>query len=120
MTLHIRLASATHAKWIFLENVANITSRPMNKFFLDLVADLAVHRYDLRWMTLEAAQVGGIHARRRWFGLATRADVPADALGKRVPKLRVEELRKRALRGGCGAERQPQMTHGLCTPAAQP
>ena len=53
----------------------------MKEFFLDLVADLAVHRYDLRWLTLEAAQVGGLHTRCRWFGLATRAGVPADALG---------------------------------------
>ena len=105
----IRLAMAKQAKWIVLENVAAITAKPMEKLFLDLVADLAVHRYDLRWIRLEAAQVGGLHTRCRWFGLATRADVPADALGKRVPKLCVEELQKRALRGGCGAERQPQM-----------
>ena len=85
----------------------------MTEFFLDLVADLAVHRYDLRWLTLEAAQVGGLHARCRWFGLATRAGVPADALGKRIPKVCEEELQKRALRGGCGMARQPHMHNWL-------
>ncbi|MGW4880026.1 DNA cytosine methyltransferase [Streptomyces sp. NPDC004262] len=55
-------------RYVFLENVAALRSRG-----LDVVAaDLAAHRYDVRWTCVRAGdrEVGAPHPRDRWFAVA--------------------------------------------------
>jgi len=59
---------------LFLENVAALLGRGADT----VAADLAEIRYDLVWRTLRASDVGALHERNRWFGIAfpSDADVP--------------------------------------------
>jgi DNA (cytosine-5)-methyltransferase 1 len=90
----LRLASELKLKWILLENVKNLISDSMEPFFLQLVEGLHARRFQLKWIVIEAKNVGAKHARSRWFGLATHDDVDPMELGRLVPKLDQKELTK--------------------------
>ena len=65
----LRIASIVRPKYIFLENVAAITSK--SKDYLEVICkDLAAVGYDAVWTTLSAAEVGANHKRDRWWMLA--------------------------------------------------
>ena len=55
---------------VFLENVASIRTRGLDR----VAGDLAERGYDLRWVSVRASEaVGAAHPRHRWFGLARPA-----------------------------------------------
>lgn len=65
-----RLVRETNPKLIFLENVPAIRTRGLNA----VVQSLTELRYDCRWTTVSAAEVGANHKRKRWFLLANVQD----------------------------------------------
>lgn len=62
----VRLVDEIRPKFIFLENVPAIRTRGADK----VVGELARLRYDARWITLSASEVGANHRRERWWLLA--------------------------------------------------
>lgn len=62
----IRLAKEIKPKFIFIENVAAITTRGGVR----IVNEITSLGYDCRWITIKASSVGAIHKRERWFLLA--------------------------------------------------
>lgn len=62
----VRIVDEVRPKFIFLENVPAIRTRGADK----VVGELARLRYDARWITLSAAEVGANHKRERWWLLA--------------------------------------------------
>lgn len=62
----VRLVDEIRPKFIFLENVPAIRTRGADK----VIGELARLRYDARWITLSAAEVGANHKRERWWLLA--------------------------------------------------
>jgi len=65
----LRIAGAIRPRYIFLENVAAITSK--SKGYLEVIGkDLAEIGYDAVWTTLSAAEVCAKHRRDRWWLLA--------------------------------------------------
>lgn len=62
----VRLVDEIRPKFIFLENVPAIRTRGADK----VVGELARLRYDARWITLSASEVGANHKRERWWLLA--------------------------------------------------
>lgn len=62
----IRLVSEIRPRFVFLENVANITVRDLERVLLELSA----LRYDCRWTIISAAEFGAPHRRERWWLLA--------------------------------------------------
>jgi DNA (cytosine-5)-methyltransferase 1 len=62
----MRLAEEIKPKYLFLENVAAITSRGG----LEVVRQITEMGYDCRWCVISAASIGALHKRERWFLLA--------------------------------------------------
>lgn len=62
----MRLVDELQPKFIFLENVPAITYRGLG----EVTAEITKRRYDRRWTTLSAAEVGAPHKRERWWLLA--------------------------------------------------
>jgi DNA (cytosine-5)-methyltransferase 1 len=62
----VRLVDEIRPKFIFLENVPAIRTRGADK----VIGELARLRYDARWITLSASEVGANHKRERWWLLA--------------------------------------------------
>jgi DNA (cytosine-5)-methyltransferase 1 len=62
----LRLAEEIKPEYVFLENVAAITSRGG----LRVVREIAEMGYDCRWCTISASSIGALHKRERWFLLA--------------------------------------------------
>lgn len=62
----LRLASELRPKFVFLENVAAITVRGLER----VVSEFTSLGYDCRWTILSAATVGAPHIRERWWFLA--------------------------------------------------
>lgn len=65
-----RLAEEVSAEWIFLENVPGIRTRGLDR----VISELSDLRYDCRWTSISAAEVGAVHLRKRWFLLAKRSE----------------------------------------------
>ena len=63
----LRIARTVRPRYIFLENVAAITSKGLDQ----VVKDVAEMGYDMRWCCLRASDVGAPHHRDRWWCLAT-------------------------------------------------
>lgn len=59
----VRLIGEFRPKFIFLENVPDITLRGLERVLLELTA----LGYDCRWTIVSAAQLGAVHLRERWF-----------------------------------------------------
>jgi len=62
----MRLVSEIQPTYIFLENVPAINTNGLDQ----VAAEIAKKRYDCRWTTISAAEVGAWHKRERWFLLA--------------------------------------------------
>jgi DNA (cytosine-5)-methyltransferase 1 len=62
----VRLAKEIKPKFLFLENVAAIRTRGLDR----VIQELTEVGYDCRWTMLSAADVGAPHKRERWFLLA--------------------------------------------------
>lgn len=62
----IRLTSEINPSFVFLENVPAIRTRGLRQV-IGAFTDL---RYDCRWTSVSAAEVGAVHIRKRWFLLA--------------------------------------------------
>jgi DNA (cytosine-5)-methyltransferase 1 len=62
----IRLTDELKPSLIFLENVPAIRTRGLDR----VLQEFTQRRYDCRWTMLQAAEVGAIHRRERWFLLA--------------------------------------------------
>jgi DNA (cytosine-5)-methyltransferase 1 len=62
----VRLVSEIRPKFVFLENVPAIRNRGADR----VVGELARLRYDTRWITLSASEIGANHRRERWWLLA--------------------------------------------------
>jgi DNA (cytosine-5)-methyltransferase 1 len=62
----IRLVREIRPAFVFLENVSAITVRGLRR----ITADFAGLRYDCRWETLSAYDIGAPHFRERWFFMA--------------------------------------------------
>jgi len=62
----LRLISKLRPRFIFLENVANITVREHER----VLSELNALRYDCRWTIVSAAELGAQHRRERWWLLA--------------------------------------------------
>jgi DNA (cytosine-5)-methyltransferase 1 len=59
----VRLVDEIRPTFIFLENVAAITNRGLEK----IATEVTKRGYDCRWTTLSAAEVGANHKRNRWW-----------------------------------------------------
>lgn len=59
-------------RYVFLENVSAIRNRGQGA----VLTSLHQIRYDTRWTTLRASDIGAAHHRERWFAIATPADAP--------------------------------------------
>lgn len=95
---------------IFLENVAAITVRGLDR----VAGDLASLGFDAEWTCLRASDVGAPHRRERWFCLAWTAD----SMRPGLERLRVcgtaPERREPAADAPCKSEREPaDQTHTL-------
>jgi len=75
----LRIADAIRPQYIFLENVAALTSRGLGT----VLGDLAKRGYNARWTCLSAAQVGAPHKRDRWWCLATYPNAQERGRGAR-------------------------------------
>ncbi len=62
----LRIAGVVRPPYIFLENVAAITSKGLDQ----VLKDLAEMGYDSKWACLRASDVGAPHHRDRWWCLA--------------------------------------------------
>jgi len=62
----LRIAGIVRPPYIFLENVAAITSKGLDQ----VLKDLAEMGYDSKWACLRASDVGAPHHRDRWWCLA--------------------------------------------------
>jgi len=62
----VRLAEEIKPTFLFLENVAAIRTRGLDR----VIEELTEVGYDCRWCMLSAADVGANHKRERWFLLA--------------------------------------------------
>jgi hypothetical protein len=71
----VRIIKEVHPKFVFLENVANITS--MKNVLKAVVDNIASEGYDLQWVCLRACNVGSPMSRRRWFCLCKRMREPS-------------------------------------------
>jgi DNA (cytosine-5)-methyltransferase 1 len=63
----IRLLEEIRPTYVFLENVPAVRTRGLR----EVVNALTALRYDCRWTTVTAAEVGAEHIRRRFFLLAS-------------------------------------------------
>jgi DNA (cytosine-5)-methyltransferase 1 len=70
----IRLVNEIRPEFVFLENVANVTVRELERILLEFTA----LRYDCRWTIVSAGELGARHRRERWWLLAhtMRAGLP--------------------------------------------
>jgi len=66
----LRIAGIVRPPYIFLENVAAITSKGLDQ----VLKDLAEMGYDSKWACLRASDVGAPHHRDRWWCLCTHTD----------------------------------------------
>ena len=64
----LRIAGIVRPRYLFLENVAAITSKGLDQ----VLKDLAEMGYDTRWCCLRASDVGAPHHRDRWWCRAVR------------------------------------------------
>jgi len=62
----LRIAGIVRPPYVFLENVAAITSKGLDQ----VLKDLAEMGYDSKWACLRASDVGAPHHRDRWWCLA--------------------------------------------------
>lgn len=62
----IRLTDELRPRFVFLENVTNITRKGLDR----VVLEFTKIGYDCRWTCLSASEVGAKHRRERWFLLA--------------------------------------------------
>lgn len=67
----LRIAGIVRPPYIFLENVAAITSKGLDQ----VLKDLAEMGYDSKWACLRASDVGAPHHRDRWWCLCTNTDM---------------------------------------------
>ncbi|HYX35749.1 MAG TPA: DNA cytosine methyltransferase [Oligoflexus sp.] len=66
----VRLAEEIEPSFLFLENVAAIRLRGLDR----VVGEFSARGYDCRWRMLSAQEIGAPHKRNRWFLLAAHAD----------------------------------------------
>lgn len=76
----VRLANEFKPEFIFLENVANIVNKGLDR----VVEEMAAIGYDCRWDCISATIVGAPHPRRRWFSLFRRVDAVENAGAQRL------------------------------------
>lgn len=62
----VRLAVEIRPRFLFLENVSNITKKGLR----EVTGEITRLRYDCRWLIIPASAVGAPHPRKRWFMLA--------------------------------------------------
>jgi len=67
----LRCGGVIRPDFIFLENVAAITSKGLDQ----VVKDLAEMGYDCRWCCIRASDVGANHFRDRWWALCRNSDM---------------------------------------------
>jgi DNA (cytosine-5)-methyltransferase 1 len=66
----VEAVGAVRPRYVFLENVASLRGRGLDR----VTGDLATVGYDLRWTSVRASEaVDAAHHRDRWFGLATQS-----------------------------------------------
>jgi DNA (cytosine-5)-methyltransferase 1 len=75
----VRLANEFKPTFIFLENVANIVNKGLDR----VVEEMATIGYDCRWDCISATIIGAPHPRRRWFSLFRRIDAVENAGAQR-------------------------------------
>eukprot|EP00946_MAST-07B_sp_MAST-7B-sp1_P003825 g3825.t1 len=56
--------------WLFLENVAAITSKP--EYYKPILKAITDAGFDTEFVTVKASQAGAPHARKRWFAMCQR------------------------------------------------
>lgn len=66
----LRLAEEVEPTFLYLENVAAIRLRGLDR----VVGEFSRRGYDCRWKMLSAQEVGAPHKRNRWFLLAAHTD----------------------------------------------
>ena len=99
----LRIADEIQPEYIFLENVAAITTLGDGAVLRTVVGDLAERGYDAVWICLSAAEVGANHKRDRWWCLAYPSSTSSEGvrITKRVQKGQLFD-------GRCSSEhRQP-------------
>ena len=92
-----RIISELRPRYVFLENVAAITSKG-GSIVLGQLADMG---YDAEWAVVSAADVGAPHLRKRWFCVA-------NADGEQCEKQRIAVGHAQAYAfAGCSGENNP-------------
>jgi len=66
----LRIADKVRPQYLFLENVAAITSVDDGSALRTVIGDLASLGFDAVWTTLSASEIGAKHKRNRWWCLA--------------------------------------------------
>lgn len=72
----LRVARSVRSRYIFLENVAAITSNGLE----EVIKDLVQMGYDTRWCCLKASHVGANHHRDRWFCLCRNTNYSSESV----------------------------------------
>lgn len=72
----LRVARSIRPDYIFLENVAAITSKGLEQ----VIKDVVEMGYDCRWCCLKASHVGANHHRDRWFCLCRHPDHSSESI----------------------------------------
>ena len=67
----IRLVRECRPSFVFLENVPAIRTRGLSR----VIKEFSDCRYECRWTSLSAQEVGAPHKRERWFLLAANAEL---------------------------------------------
>jgi DNA (cytosine-5)-methyltransferase 1 len=106
----VRLVSEIQPSFVFLENVAAITSRGLDR----VAGEFSALRYDCRWGMLSAQDVGANHRRERWFLLAHSARLrwgQGSPLASRPREAASKEQEERS--GSADGSRDEAMAHSV-------
>ena len=71
-----RLVTESNPRYVFLENVANITNRGLK----EIIRFFDQEGYVCEWLCLPASAIGAPHKRERWFFWATLSDTTSNRL----------------------------------------
>ena len=85
----LRAVDELQPRRVFVENVRNLIAWGRGRLWSDMLDDLRVRGYGIRWLTMGACAVGAAHHRHRVFALATAGSgegawrMPAQECGAR-------------------------------------
>lgn len=76
-----RLVQEARPKFVFMENVTNITGFPE---YVDICSTFGDLGYRVSWTSVKASDLGAAQRRHRWFALCSRLDVAPKSVSLRL------------------------------------